>query len=263
MGLVTESFDANGTQKTFTIGNDILSDSHCRIHFYYDGVDGLADYLTSSSEWDLLGKSTVVFNEAPTNGYVIKVTTSSDGTLLDSAPSEISVVTSNIEDVLTVAYSIDGINTVADELNTTEVLETISADLLLGVDGNIGKVNANKTNIDTVAGDTNAINNVNNSLSNVGTVSTNINSVNTNANSISSIVTVANALNSGLGTGTSSGGQYHGNGIIKGVEYFSKYGTSTDSIIITTGTNAISVDSFTIANGGSITIENDSIYKVI
>ena len=99
MGLVTESFNGNGTLKTFTVSNDILSKSHCRVHFYYD----LEDHEIFEDDWDLLGQSTIVFDDAPTNGYVVKITTSSDGTGLGSSPSEISEVAANIDDIIIVA----------------------------------------------------------------------------------------------------------------------------------------------------------------
>ncbi len=211
MGLVTESFVANGTVKTFTVSNDVLSGSHCRVHFNYSSVD----HAIEDREWDLIGKSTIVFVEAPTSGYIVKITTSSDGSGLDTAPSYISDVINNLSNILIVANISDDITTVS------------------GISGNVTAVSTNNANVTTTA--------------------TNIGSVNV----------VANAIQTGTPIGGGSGGQYHGNGIIKGVEYFAQVGVTTDDIVIASGTNAMSVDSFTIANGGSVTIQDNAVYKVI
>ena len=213
MAIVTESFTANGTQKTFTVGNDILSDSHCRIHFYYDSGTGLADHEVVSSEWDLLGKSTVVFNTAPTNLYIVKITTSSDGSGLDAAPSEISDVASNIaailnvnsidaeivtvsgisSDVTTVALNDAHVTTVATNIANINIVVAIDSDVTAVALNNsdISAVNANKVNIDAVAANEVNINAVNTNKTNIDAVATNESNITTVSTNTANINTVA------------------------------------------------------------------------
>ena len=131
----------------------------------------------------------------------------------------------------------------------------------------------NPTDIALVAGVYNDVSIVADIASNVTTVANNIAAVQTNSTNIVKIVevannkvnidTVANAINTGTPVSGGSGGQYHGNGIIKGIEYFANVGVTTDNIVISAGTNALSVESFEIANGASVTIENTSVWKVV
>ena len=134
MGIIsTESFTADGTQKTFTVSQDILSASHCRVDFYYlaEGDEVADDHEVTGTNWDLLGLSTVVFNDAPTSEYVVKVTISSDGSGLDAAPSEISDISANIDDIRLLA---DNIDLFKDGLDKTFIASDLPTS---GVDGDI------------------------------------------------------------------------------------------------------------------------------
>lgn len=92
-------------------------------------------------------------------------------------------------------------------------------------------------------------------------VSDNIGDVEIVEDNIQSVIDVAAALNSG--GGIDGGGQYLGNGLFKGVEYFAQDSLVNDVIVVTSGTNAMSVESFTLKSGSSLTIENDSTYKIL
>jgi hypothetical protein len=111
MALSTESYSADGLQKEFTVANTVLSESHVRVHYYYDSID----HSVSSDYWDLLG-STILFATAPTAGHVVKITVSSDGTGLDDSPTNISTIANNIDDVVLAGQSAVAIVTVADNI---------------------------------------------------------------------------------------------------------------------------------------------------
>ena len=248
--------------RTFPSSKHIATKAHMAI--WKQRVSDNVWVQTDIDEYQLINNSCVlntVVEVATYDQIEIRVADAPDE--LADNPTDISTVAGLSAEIIRLNTSIDNVDTVANELDATNVLETISADLELGASSEIRLANDNKDNIDIVAGDTVAINAVKADLANVDIVANNIVDVNTNANSIDSIITVANALDAGLGGGTSTGGQYHGNSIIKGVEYFSQFSSSSDDIIITSGTNAISVDSFTIANGASLTIQNNSVYKVL
>jgi hypothetical protein len=88
VALVTESFNGDGVTETFTVSNEVLSKSHVRVHYYYD----LVDHEVVDDDWDLLGKGTVIFVDAPSNGYIVKITTSTDGTGLGTSPSDLNTL---------------------------------------------------------------------------------------------------------------------------------------------------------------------------
>ncbi len=202
MGLVTESFNGNGVLKDFTVSNDILSKSHCRVHYYYDSVD----HEIFEDDWDLLGKSTIVFDEPPTNGYIVKITTSSDGTGLGSSPSEISEVAANIDDVIIVAGLSSELQTLAPisaditTVATNNANVTIVADNDANVtivalnDTNITAVASNSTNINAVATKEADITTVATNIVDVGIVATDILDVETVATDIADVITVATDL---------------------------------------------------------------------
>jgi len=111
MAITTELFDGNGTDKNFTVSSTILSKSNVRIDFFYGStgskLDGDAvDHEIDASLWDVLS-GTILFKTAPINGYEIRITVSSDGTGLTTAPSIYTDLLTNIGEVVIVANSID------------------------------------------------------------------------------------------------------------------------------------------------------------
>ena len=60
-----------------------------------------------------------------------------------------------------------------------------------------------------------------------------------------------------------TGGQLLGTSIIKGVQYMASVSAPNETIIVTSGLNAFSVDSFTLADGASIVVEDNAVYKVL
>jgi len=59
------------------------------------------------------------------------------------------------------------------------------------------------------------------------------------------------------------GGQFLGETSIKGIQYMAKTSGINEDIIIRTNMNAFSVDSFIIADGASVVLEDDAVYKVL
>ncbi len=113
--------------------------------------------------------------------------------------AKIQDIHDNITALLEVHANLDNINSV--NLNEANI-NTVADDLNLGVDSEIVKVNANKTNIDDVSANENNINSVvanktnidavANNETNINSVSTNINSINAVANNKTNIDAVAN-----------------------------------------------------------------------
>ena len=67
-------------------------------------------------------------------------------------------------------------------------------------------------------------------------------------------------------TGTAwmpTGGQLLGTAVIKGVQFMSSVSAPNETITVTSGLNAFSVDSFTLADGASIVVEDNAVYKVL
>ena len=56
-------------------------------------------------------------------------------------------------------------------------------------------------------------------------------------------------------------GQYLGNAKVKSVMYLSQ--TTSENLVVPDGSNAMSIDSLTIEDGGSLTIPDGSIYKIV
>ena len=77
------------------------------------------------------------------------------------------------------------------------------------------------------------------------------------ADNIDAIKAVADAMAAGCG------GQLLGITPIKGVQYMASVSAPNETITITNGLNAFSVDSFTLADGASIVVEDDAVYKVL
>jgi len=193
MALVTESFIADGTQRNFQVASTILSESHLRVHYYYNGLDN----PVSGDEWDLLS-DTVLFNVAPTSGYVVKITVSSDGYGLEDSPTNISKVADNINSIITTAQSIGSVNTVASKISYVETTANNIANVVI-VAADINSVNivaVDIASIKTVSGSITKVNTVSDSITSVNTVSSNIASVNTASTDIANInIAATNIIN--------------------------------------------------------------------
>lgn len=124
MAIITETFVGDGSTKEFTVSSTMLSKSHVRVDLYYgstgskDDVDA-TDHLIPESQWDVLS-ATVLFDTAPANDYEVRITVSSDGTGLDTAPSVYTTVVSSITEILALSAIIDNILSV----------ETIKAEIV-------------------------------------------------------------------------------------------------------------------------------------
>ena len=128
MAVTTEQFNADGTLTDFTVPSEILSKSHVRVDFYYDALD----HEITAEQWDVFG-STVVFATAPTNGYVVKITTSTDGSGLDTPPSVAGDVAAIAAEIVIVAGMSTDISTIAPNIGE---VTTVAADLAKGIGTN-------------------------------------------------------------------------------------------------------------------------------
>ena len=155
---------------------------------------------------------------------------------IDSKFDSVKTVADNIADVVTVADSINNslLGNVVDVIGTYGSSITIVAD-----------------NIDNVVLAAENTANINSAVAN----SDNINIISTN-------IADVNILADALGTATiSGGGQFLGTSVIKGIQYMSQ--TLAEPIIVPSGLNAFSIDNLEILSGGSITVSNDAVYKVL
>ena len=140
MAITTESYPADGINKIFTVASTILSQSHCRVDFYYDSLD----HKITSNIWDVINNS-IVFNDAPTSGYVVKITISTDGEGLDTAPSIYSDLASNVAAVVTVSENIPNMVIVSDIASDVAKVATIDTDITINAD-NIVEIQNSEAN---------------------------------------------------------------------------------------------------------------------
>ena len=211
-----------------------------------------------------------MFNDAPTSGYLVEVTVSSDGSGLDAAPSEISDVVSNLDNILIVAGIESDVTTVAtNNANVTTVATNIAS--VNTTTANIADINTvasleNLNDIMRVADDLNAIDA--NGIADVTIVATDLvkgvnSSIDIDANSIDNINIVAEAITAGSGIGSGTSGQFAGTALIKGVQYMAQTSDPNEVLELVVGTNGFSIDNFTLANGASLTIQDGVTYKVL
>jgi len=109
---------SNGSQRIFTIGLNVLSESHLKI--YLDGV------AISADDYDLINNA-AVFHTAPAEGTLtLQVGTTPDDLLL--TPTDAGIVAANMDNVVLAAQSVATIQTVADnilDVNTIAAVEVL------------------------------------------------------------------------------------------------------------------------------------------
>ena len=133
-----------------------------------------------------------------------------------------------------------------DELGTS--LSDIS--VVAGIASSVVNVSSISNDVVTLSNNTANINSIIANKANIDTV----------ANDIYEVNVVATAINTGAGLG---GSQFLGQGLLKGVQYMSNSSEANETITVPSGTNAFSVDSFTLEDGASIVVPDNSTYKVI
>lgn len=237
MALVTESFNGDGVSETFTVSNEVLSKSHVRVHYYYD----LVDHEVTDDDWDLLGKGTVVFVDAPSNGYIVKITTSTDGTGLGTLPSDLNTLTALTPDISIVADNASSVATVASDLSGVDNIGTVVDSLPL-----LNAVNNNKVNVDKVATDIVNVNTVAENISPVVAAASNIGAVVGLYDNYSDIVNASANVDTGL------------TNVINITP--NTVGVSTT---ISSGNDAASFGTINIPYGVEVTIENDAAWLII
>ena len=109
---------SNGSQRIFTIGLNVLSESHLKI--YLDGV------AISADDYDLINNA-AVFHTAPAEGTLtLQVGTTPDDLLL--TPTDAGIVAANMDNVVLAAQNVATIVTVADnilDVNTIAAVEVL------------------------------------------------------------------------------------------------------------------------------------------
>ena len=109
---------SNGSQRIFTIGLNVLSESHLKI--YLDGV------AISADDYDLINNA-AVFHTAPAEGTLtLQVGTTPDDLLL--TPTDAGIVAANMDNVVLAAQNVATIQTVADnilDVNTIAAVEVL------------------------------------------------------------------------------------------------------------------------------------------
>ena len=109
---------SNGSQRIFTIGLNVLSESHLKI--YLDGV------AISADDYDLINNA-AVFHTAPAEGTLtLQVGTTPDDLLL--TPTDAGIVAANMDNVVLAVQNVATIVTVADnilDVNTIAAVEVL------------------------------------------------------------------------------------------------------------------------------------------
>jgi hypothetical protein len=137
----------------------------------------------------------------------------------------------------------DNQNELTDNLSDIAVVASIANDI---------------TTVASISGDVEIV------ADNIGSVVTtagSIASVNTVASNITDVSIVSAAIQGGGSTPT-DGGQFYGEGLIRGIQYMAK-SIGDSNIVITSDVNAFSIDNIAVGSGGSITVEDGAIFKVL
>ncbi|MDD2273938.1 MAG: hypothetical protein PHH29_16965 [Desulfuromonadaceae bacterium] len=167
--------------------------------------------------------------------------------------------------------------TTYDIINNSVVFR-VGAEPVVGVDNvkivvatspnEIADLNAPPSSIQTILDNLVEVITVSSNITDVVNVSENILDIqiaNTNSASIDIVsdnINDVNILADALGKATiSGGGQFLGTTVIKGIQYMSQ--TLAEPIIVPSGLNAFSIDNLEVLSGGSITVSNDAVYKVL
>lgn len=238
-----QAYEGDGSTRDFSILGEIPSESHLRVW--------IDDVLQSSDSWDLLG-NTVLFDTAPTDGTSIQFIVSTTGTDFPTSPSDISEVAASIINVNKVADNIGNVDIVADNMDD---VNTVNSNI-----NNVNTVATNMIDVNTVATNIIDVNTIVDNLTDVITTSDNIGVINITSNDIANINIVAKYIQEGNAS-IGSNGQLLGNSVIKGVAYLAN--STNENLTVLSGTNGYSVDSLTLNDGATITVENNAVYKIL
>jgi hypothetical protein len=153
----------------------------------------------------------------------------------------------------------------------TEISSSIYSQMEIRVADTPDELEDNPSDIAIVAGIANDITTVAGVSGDVEIVADNIGSVVATADSIASVDTVASNITDvnivsaaiqGGGSTPTDGGQFYGDGLVRGIQYMAK-SIGNSNIVITSDVNAFSIDNIAVGSGGSITVEDGAIFKVL
>ena len=237
--ISSKTFIGDSSTKVFPIDFEILGEDYVQIW-----LDNIA--VTDRTHYDIINNSIVFLDDyIPASGVEIIIavaTTAQEIANLNAPPSGVVVVSDNIDNVNTVAGSIDNVNKTAGSIDSINIIAP------------------HVTNIDYLAPSADSIDVVAGSIDNVNIVSANITNVDNVGEDIANVNIAAEAIKSGAGV---TGQQFLGAGATKGIQYFSATSLPSENIVVVSGTNAFSVESFELADGATLTIEDGATYKVI
>lgn len=129
MALTTEVYPANGSVKAFVVQSEIPSQTHVRVDFYYDNIDHEIQDTDTTYGWAVINNS-IVFDTAPIDGWAVKITVSTDGLGLGTAPTDISNVASNIDKVINVSDNMTSIQNVESNVTNINEVANISSNIV-------------------------------------------------------------------------------------------------------------------------------------
>ena len=215
---------SNGSQRIFTIGLNVLSESHLKI--YLDGV------AISADDYDLINNA-AVFHTAPAEGTLtLQVGTTPDDLLL--TPTDAGIVAANIDNVATVAGSIASVNTVAD----------------------------NGTNIDTIADDITNVNTTADNIHDIATAADNITDIQ-NAHNNATLAEGYKDLAQEAYEDAAAIVSYPDLNTAGGGSIYTSTGVILANTTIPSGTNAMSIEELTLADDVELTISDNASLKII
>lgn len=147
-----ENYEGDGSNRIFTVISPILSESHVRVDFYYEDVigEGFTDHHITSGNWDIINNS-VVFRVPPEDGYIVKISVSSDGEGLDIAPSDVTNVAASLNKIVDVSNNMEYIQTVSSiqEAITSIYSDKATLDSIYDDKSTLDRVYASIDNIDS------------------------------------------------------------------------------------------------------------------
>ena len=252
MAVQSSFYIPDGSTRTFPSTKHIASRQHAGVYLQQSSND--VWIIANTSLYELVNNA-IVFDVAVDNIIYkkIEIRVADTADELEDSPSDIALVAGSIANVNTVAGSIINVNNVGSSINAVNNVSA-NTDNVNIVAGNIANVNAVGTNILDV-------NAVVDNMSDVNTIADNVVDVNTVASNITDVNIVSAAIQGGGSTPT-DGGQFYGEGLIRGIQYMAK-SIGDSNIVISSDVNAFAIDNIAVGSGGSITVEDGAIFKVL
>lgn len=260
MALQNSFYNTDGINRTFPSTKHIATKQHVSV--YLKKVSDSSWELSNSNSYELVNNA-IIFIEAPDVALYsqIEVRVADTANELEDSPSDIAIVAGDIANINIIATNIGHVNNVSTNISA---VVTVS-----GNTTNINNLSDNIEDVINVSGNINSVTTTSNNIASINIVANDliepISEIATVANDISNVNIVADAIinNTGIGGGSSVGGQFLGSSIIKGVQYMANSSAPNETITVVEGTNAFSISSFTLVGSSEIIVSNTSEYKIL